>query len=291
MIDLHIHTTASSDGQYTPREIFAMTRSMGLTAIAFADHNSVAGVEEGLNLSREFGIDFIPCLELNSLFKENDLHILGYFIEHDNQELISWLEDVHREKELQAKKRIEKLQSLGFVLTEEDVETFSRGRMPTGVSYLKAILSRKENKDDPRLVAYTSGERSDSPYVNFYLDYLRGGKLAFVPLNMMETPQVIRKVKKFGGVPVLAHPSDTKERDIRELISYGLCGLEVYSSYHTPEQEKRFLSIVYEYNLIVTAGSDFHGEAVKPDVKLADIRGNEEELVEKLKEFRERMGS
>ena len=290
MIDLHIHTTASSDGQYTPREIFAMARSIGLTIIAFADHNSVAGVEEGLNLNREFGIDFIPCLELNSLFKEYDLHILGYFIEHDSQGLISWLEEIHREKELQAKKRIEKLQSLGFVLTAEDVETYSQGRMPTGVSYLKAILSRKENRNDSRLAAYTRGERSDSPYVNFYLDYLRGGKPAFVPLDMMETPRVIDKVKKFGGVPVLAHPSDTEERDIREMISHGLCGLEVYSSYHTPEQEKRFLSIVQEYNLVATAGSDFHGEAVKPDVKLADIRGNEEELVEKLKEFKKRLG-
>ena len=262
-----------------------------MTVIAFADHNSVAGVEEGLNLSREFGIDFIPCLELNSLFKEYDLHILGYFIEHDNQGLISWLEEIHREKELQAKKRIEKLQSLGFVLTAEDVETFSQGRMPTGVSYLKAILSRKENRNDPRLEAYTSGERSDSPYVNFYLDYLRGGKPAFVPLDMMETPRVIEKVKKFGGVPVLAHPSDTEEHDIRELISHGLCGLEVYSSYHTPEQEKHFLSIVYEYNLVATAGSDFHGEAVKPDVKLADIRGNREELVMRLKEYKKGLGT
>jgi len=251
----------------------------------------VAGVEEGLNLNREFGIDFIPCLELNSLFKEYDLHILGYFIEHDNQELISWLKEIHHEKQLQAVKRIRKLNELGFIFNAGDVVSFSRGMMPTGVSYLKAILSRKENRNDPRLDAYTSGERSDSPYVNFYLDYLRGGKPAFVPLDMMETPRVIEKVKKFGGVPVLAHPSDTEEHDIRELISHGLCGLEVYSSYHTPEQEKHFLSIVYEYNLVATAGSDFHGEAVKPDVKLADIRGNEEELVMKLKEFREKMGS
>jgi len=291
VIDLHIHTTASSDGQYAPREIFTMAKRMGLSAIAFADHNSVGNVGEGVSLSSEFGIDFIPCLELNSLFKESDLHILGYFIEHDNLRLISWLEEIHREKELQAKRRIEKLQSLGFVLTAGDVEKFSQGRMPTGVSYLKAILSRKENQNDTRLTAYTHGDRSESPYVNFYLDYLRGGKPAFVPLTMMETSRVMVKVKEFGGIPVLAHPSDTQEEDIIELISRGLCGLEVYSSYHTPEQERQFLSIVEKYRLVATAGSDFHGEAVKPDVKLAGIRGNSEELVERLKEFRKKLGS
>jgi hypothetical protein len=266
-----------------------MAKRMGLTAIAFADHNSIGSVEEGITLSGEFGINFIPCLELNSLFKENDLHILGYFIDHKNHKLISWLEEIHREKELQAKKRIEKLNALGFVFIEEDVRKFSQGRIPTGASLLKAILSRKENQNDPRLTVYTHGERSESPYVNFYLDYLRGGKPAFVPLEMMETPLVIQKIKEFGGIPILAHPSDTQEDDIITLISRGLCGLEVYSSYHTPEQERHFLATVTKYNLVATAGSDFHGEAVKPDVKLAGIRGNEEELVKKLKEFKQRI--
>jgi hypothetical protein len=150
-------------------------------------------------------------------------------------------------------------------------------------------LNRKENQNDPRLKAYIDGERSDSPYVNFYLDFLRGGKPAFVPLEMMHTSQVIEKTKQFGGIPILAHPSDTQEDDIIGLISQGLCGLEVYSSYHSPEQEKQFLSMVQRYNLVATAGSDFHGEEVKPDVKLAGIRGNKEELVKRLKEFRKVM--
>lgn len=289
MIDLHIHTTASSDGQYTPQEIFNMAKEKGIKALAFADHNSIENIEEGIILSRLTGIDFIPCVEFNSLFKGDDLHILGYFIEYTHDQLKSWLEEIQEQKKIQAKKRIEKLRALGFVFSEEDVERFSKGKIPTGVSFLKAILSRVENQDDPRVLTYIKGERSGSPYVNFYLDYLSGGKPAFVPLNTMETGKVIEKIRELKGIPVLAHPKVIKEEEIIELISKGLCGLEVYSSYHTPEQERYFQDIVEKYGLIATAGSDFHGEKVKPDVQLGDIRGNEIVLVERLRDLKEKL--
>ena len=64
MIDLHIHTTASSDGQHEPEEIFEMSKGLKLEAIAFANHNALASVGKGLRISREFEIEFIPCIEI-----------------------------------------------------------------------------------------------------------------------------------------------------------------------------------------------------------------------------------
>ena len=286
MIDLHIHTTASSDGQHTPREIFSMAKRMGLAAIAFADHNSIGSVGEGVSLSREFGIEFIPCLEFNSIYLNHDLHILAYFIDYQSKELSDWLEEIGKEKQGQAAKRIEKLNDLGFVFSADDVKKFSGDKIPTGMSFLKAIMSREENKGDPRIEKFIDGDRSDSPYVNFYLDYLRGGKPAFVPLEAVDTFYVMKRVKQLGGIPVLAHPSDTGDEIILQLIEGGLSGLEVFSSYHNPKEEEHFLSLVEEYDLLTTAGSDFHGSEVKPNVRLAGIRGNSYELVERLKEAR-----
>ncbi len=286
MIDLHIHTIASSDGQHTPQEIFTMANSMGLTAIAFADHNSIGSVGEGISLSREFGIEFIPCLEFNTLYLDHDLHMLAYFIDCQSRELKSWLEEIYEEKQRQAVKRIEKLNELGFVFSVDDVKKFSGDKIPTGMSFLKAIRSREENKGDPRIKRFVDGDRSDSPYVNFYLDYLRGGESAFVPLETVDTFYVMGRIKQLGGIPVLAHPSDTGDDIILRLVEGGLSGLEVFSSYHNEKEEEHFLALAKECNLLVTAGSDFHGSEVKPDVKLGEVRGNSYELVDKLKDAR-----
>jgi len=288
MIDLHIHTNASSDGQHSPREIFAMARERDLRAIAFADHNSVDNVVEGMHLSREFGLEFFPCLELNTFYDGLDLHLLAYFIDPGRPDLQDWMKNIHQKKKEQAHKRWQRLNDLGFIFTWEDLQKFSDDRIPTGMSFLKAILSRKENLPNPQLWPYINGHRSHSPYVNFYRDYLRGGKPAFVQMEDISTPEAIQKIKELGGTPVLAHPSDTREETLRHLVGRGLEGLEVYSPYHNPGEQEAFRSFAETNGLLVTAGSDFHGKAVKPDVELGGVAGIHEDLLFKLKEHRKK---
>ncbi len=284
MIDLHIHTNASSDGQHSPSEIFAMAREKNLRAISFADHNSVKNVEEGFQLAAEWGIEFFSCIELNTLHGGLDLHLLAYFIDPRSPELRTWLEEIRRKKMEQAKERVENLNRLGFVFTEDDLRKYADGRIPTGRSYLQAILSRPENQGDPRLRPYIDGDRSRSPYVNFYRDYLRGGKPAFAAMEDVSTLDAIRKVKRMGGIPVLAHPSDTAEETILGLVENGLEGLEVYSSYHSPGEEKSFRALAQDRGLLVTAGSDFHGKEIKPDVALGRVFAEQGDLLRKFKE-------
>lgn len=286
MIDLHIHTNASSDGQHTPREIFETAKRIGLEAIAFADHNTVAGLDEGFRLSKEFGIEFVPAIEINTVFGELDLHLLAYYVDYKNPKFAAWLDEINKEKIEQGFKRFEKLKQLGFVFGIEDVERFSKGRIPSGATFLKAILSRKENAENPRLKPYINGDRSDSPSLNFYLDYLRGGKPAYVPLTACDTVTGIKKVKIFGGIPVLAHPSDTPVDVVDTLIQEGLAGLEVYSSRHTDEESRYYMEVVKRHKTLYTAGSDFHGKQIKPNVELACIKGNDYEIIKRLKEYK-----
>jgi len=283
MIDLHIHTTASSDGQHGPEEIFEMSRGLKLEAIAFADHDTVANVGEGLRISREFGIEFISCIEINTHYKGYDFHLLGYFIDHRDERFLGWLEGLGVDKKRQIRQRVRRLRELGFALSPGDVERLSTGREPTGVSYLNALLGREENREDPRLRAYIDGERSDSPYLNFYLDYLAGGKPASVPIRFISTPEAIRLVRSLGGITILAHPAQVKDERLLELIEAGLEGIEVYSSYHGKEDEEYFKGVCDRFGLLVTAGSDFHGKEIKPDVPLGELRGASYDLVEKLR--------
>src|SRR4030065_1911396 len=116
MIDLHIHTSASSDGQHTPREIFEMAKKIGLEAIAFADHNTVAALDEGFELSKEFGIEFIPAIEINTIHNELDLHLLAYYIDYREPEFRAWLDEVKHGQIEQGFKRVDKLNELCFAL-------------------------------------------------------------------------------------------------------------------------------------------------------------------------------
>lgn len=286
MIDLHIHTTASSDGQHGPGEIFEMSKELKLEAIAFADHNSVGSVDEGLRISRDFGIEFIPCIEINSHYKGYDFHLLGYFIDHQDERIRRWLEGLGEQERDQIRQRVKRLRDLGFRLSVGDVEQLSAGREPTGVSYLNALLAREENRANPRLRAYIDGDRSDSPYLNFYLDYLAGGRPASVFTQFISTPEAIQLVRLLEGIPVLAHPAEVKDERLFELIEAGLEGIEVYSSHHRTEDEEYFKGVCDRFNLLVTAGSDFHGKEIKPNVSLGELRGASYYLVEKLRRAR-----
>jgi predicted metal-dependent phosphoesterase TrpH len=259
-----------------------MSKRLELEAIAFADHNSVASVGEGLRISHEFGIEFFPCIEINTHYKGYDFHLLGYFIDHQDEGLLQWLKGLEVNKIRQVRQRVNRLRKLGFTLSVKDVERYTVGREPTGVSYLKALLEKEENRADPRLRIYIDGERSDSPYLNFYLDYLAGGRPASIPIRFISTPEAIQLVQSLGGIPILAHPSQAKDQRLFDLIGAGLEGLEVYSSYHGEEDEQYFKGVCDRYHLLVTAGSDFHGREIKPDVPLGELRGGSYDLVEKL---------
>ncbi len=250
-VDLHIHTTASSDGQHSPAKIVDMAAKLGLKAIAFADHNSIDNLSEGIKLSEESGIELIPCFELNTIYEGRDLHLLGYFVDYESPVFITWLGEIIAAKQAQEEQRLSALQSLGFIIDESDVKRIAGDRVPTGATFLEALLSREEGLKHPELQPYISGERSDSPALNFYTDYFKKGGPAYVPLNIGSTDEGIRKIKSFGGVPVQAHPSDTGDRIILELIEAGLMGLEAYSSYHTTEESAHFCRMADKNNILI----------------------------------------
>ncbi len=283
MIDLHIHTLAS-DGQYSAREAVDLCARMGIYAMAIADHNTVESVPGGEAAARQAGIKFAPCVELDTVFRDRDLHILGYFIEYGSKACADYMAEIFREKMNQTRMRVGKLVEHGFDLDFEELIKESAGRLPTGKQYIGAMKKREANLQNPDFMAYIDGPRSGSPFLNFYLDWLKAGRPAFVPLSVQPSERAVQKIKELGGVPVLAHPSDTPDDDVHALVDAGLMGLEVYSSYHDEALTEKFLAIAKDRGVLVTAGSDFHGEAVKPEVSLAGIPGNEDRLFEELKE-------
>jgi hypothetical protein len=105
-------------------------------------------------------------------------------------------------------------------------------------------------------------------------------------MDDVSTVSAIRKVRQLGAIPILAHPSDTGEGNLRDLVENGLEGLEAYSPYHDPSEEEAFRTFAEGHGLLVTAGSDFHGEKIKPDIELGQVSGHPLDILDKLKERR-----
>ncbi len=281
MIDLHIHTNAS-DGAHSPEEIVQLVKQKGLYCFAIADHNSIGSLKRAWELAEEEGLNFLPAVEFDTFYKELDLHLLAYGIDFTNPSCSQWMEEIFEAKLRQTKKRVEKLKALGFKIDFDTLMKIAGNKQPTGGDYVRALSQDPEGRNDPRVRAYIDGERSNSPYLNFYLDWLKAGRPAFVPFEEMEITKVIKRAKALGAVLVLAHPSDTPEEYVEELAQEGLDGLEVYTSYHSSELAEKWLKIAQRLGLIPTAGSDFHGKKVKPDVELGIECAFEKEMVEKL---------
>jgi 3',5'-nucleoside bisphosphate phosphatase len=282
MIDLHIHTTGS-DGSHTPAEVVGLVKEKSLRVFAVADHNTIVSLDPTFALAQRDRLPYFPAAEIDTFFRDKDIHLLAYGIDFKRSEWRTWMEQIARSKLEHTRRRVEKLKALGFKIEYDDLMKITGNKMPTGGDYVKTLSLTEEGRADPRVRQYIDGPRSRAYYLYFYLDWLKAGKPAFVPFEEMECSAVIEKVVSLNAVPVIAHPTDTPLEYVRELKSHGLAGVEVYTSYHSPELSERWKKSARELGLFITAGSDFHGKPVKPDVEFGIECAEESEIIADLK--------
>lgn len=274
-IDLHAHTTAS-DGTLTPAELVALAKKNGLQAVAITDHDTVDGVQEALAAGERIGMEVIPGVEIGVDFKR-EMHILGYFIDPQNSDLARSLALLREFRDQRNPRMVEKLREMGFEITMDEVIGEADGKV-IGRPHFASVMIKK-------------GYVSD--FNEAFDKYLGAGKAAYVKKDKMTPREGIKLITGAGGIPVLAHPKYLEmqgdvnlEELLRELITYGLKGIEVYYTTHTPEETERYRYLAGRLGLRLTGGSDFHGNN-KRDIKLGSGGGNlaiRYELLEKLKQ-------
>jgi len=288
-IDLHIHSDKSSDGDFSPVSIVNLAGEKGLCAISITDHDTVAAYPETLDAGQKMGLEVIPGIELTTLYTDREFHLLLYFVDWEEGILKSLIKEVADRRFIEAKKRVDKLQKLGFSIVWEDVLQEAGGYPPLGVTLANVLLKRAEKKADPRLAKYLDdANKMYAPYL-FYRDYFADGRPASVPRQNVALEEVLQLAPKTGGVPVLAHPGAPFERateeDLQALKSFGLQGLEVYTSYHDDSMADHYKKLASELDLVPTAGSDFHGR-IKPQVPFGVVKNGEYWMVEELRKRR-----
>jgi hypothetical protein len=175
------------------------------------------------------------------------------------------LETFKQNRDMQTQMRVEKLQDMGFTIEYSELMKTAAGKTPSGVTFLTVLSKHPENRE--KLIDYLEGEKSVSPFTNFYFDYFVKGGKAWVDVRLLDFHDTVAKLKD-KAVLCIAHPALYKDRTIEELLIEGVSGIEAYSTYHTPEQVQTYLDVAKKRDLLVTAGSDFHGDRIKPGIHI-----------------------
>ena len=270
-VDLHIHSTFSSDGEFTPAELVEIAKSEGLSAIAITDHNTTAGCGAALQAGQAAGIEIIPAVELDCIFQDIEFHLLGYFLDHQSEKIARYFDNIREQELLVARERVRLVNAAGIEIDLAEAQSRANDVFITGEIIAEIVLNKPNSAANPLLRPFLpGGARSDNPYVNFYWDYCAQGKPAFVPIKYISMVEAIALIRELGGIPCLSHPgANLKGRfDLLEgIVALGMQGIEVYNNYHSPEEVCYFAAKAREYGLAITCGSDFHGKT-KPAIRM-----------------------
>jgi len=246
-IDLHVHTNYS-DGSFTPKEVIEYCKKIGVVAVGITDHDNIDGIKEAIIEGEKLSVEVVPGVEISCDFKdssEEEIHILGYYIDYEDTELKQKLKFFQEARQRRAYKIFNKLVSLGIPIKEEDV--FKDSIKSIGRLHFARVLKEK------KIVS------SIKEAFELYLGY---GKPAYEAKLKISPKEAISIIVDAKGIPILAHPYleisvDTKS--IKELIEYGIKGIEVYHSKHPKNITDELLLLAEKYDLLITGGSDCHG--------------------------------
>ncbi len=267
--DLHIHSIFS-DGSDTPKSLIENVRKAGLDVFALTDHDTYLGCEEVKKMLSPFDPYFIPGVELSCEGEFGKYHILGYCYDINKSSIKEAVEYTHGVRMRKVDKRFAFLsENYGFTFTNDEKEMIRKQENPGKPHFVNLMLKKgyieEKSKGFDILAEYKNEERVITP------------------------EEAIDAIFSADGIPVLAHgiladgsknlSKEEIENRVSTLKKCGLMGLECYYSSYTEEQKNTMLELSEKYNLLVTAGSDYHG--VNKPVKLGDTNNPDPEVMKR----------
>ena len=247
--ELHIHTYYS-DGVFSPEKIVDTAIDVGLQAIAITDHDNVLAYDVAKNYLKEKGLEdkleIIRGIEVNTLYKNYEVHILGYFMNPENSDFQAMLKTQQQARIKQTKEIISLLaKKEGIKVKFEDI---------------KKLVAEGGSIGRPHIAKAITNAGGTANIMDAYAKYIHVDSPVYVQRKTVSPQDAVEIIYDAGGIPVIAHPHDIDiaETLIKELMNYGLRGIEAYHRKHSPACVEYFSSMAEELGLIVTGGSDFH---------------------------------
>lgn len=267
IIDLHTHT-CYSDGELTPDELIKHAYDKNVRTLAITDHDTIRGLKNinyDMNILKE--IKFIPGIELSAKVDKGVMHILGYGIDMDNERLNKKMNELRDNRMHACLSLMEQIKrDYGILFGYEDIINLINSNHNLGKPDLAKLCVKNG-------YAKNIQDAFDKYLLSSY-EKVRGTN------KRLTYQECINLIIESGGIPVLAHPKTLKltEKEllilVKEMITYGLQGIEVYHSTHTIDESEFYIGMASKYDLLISGGSDYHGKNVKPDIEVGTGKGN-----------------
>jgi 3',5'-nucleoside bisphosphate phosphatase len=245
--DLHLHTQFS-DGTFTPEELVLQAQKHGLACIALTDHDTVEGCARAAAACAKVNMEFIAAAELTAEHADTEVHIIGYFLDTQNQVLLEKIAKFQAVRQDRIREMVAALNQLGIPLKAETVFALANCKSPGRPHVARALVKEK-----------LIGSLDEA-----FERYLKKGRPAWVPKTKMSALEGVALIHQAGGLAVMAHPGlNRTDEIIPGLVAAGLDGIECFHTKHSTMTTERYLAIAEKYGLLVTGGSDCHGFSKK----------------------------
>lgn len=243
--DLHVHTN-HSDGIFLPQKVVDLAVEANLNGIAITDHDTVSAIGPAIDYSKKYkGFKIIPGIEFGALYNDEEVHILGYFIDYKDPDIIEITNTLRESRLVRGQKMVEKLVDMGLNITLDEVKQIS-GNEYIGRPHIARVLVNKGLADS---------------VADAFERFLNRGKPGYAERYKLSIGETINIIKNCGGLSILAHPGLLRNLSVvNTCISLGIDGIECIHSKHTKNQIADFIRLAESQSLIITAGSDFHGD-------------------------------
>ena len=245
--DFHIHTYFS-DGVFSPEKIVDTAIDVGLQVIALTDHDNILSYQVAQDYINHTGkkLEVIQGVEINTLYNNYEVHILGYMMDTNNKDFQELLK-------IQQKARIEQVNQIIDLLAKKE-------GIKIKFEDIKKQVAEGGSIGRPHIAKAITNAGGTTSVIEAYAKYIHDDSPVYVPRKTVSPQDAVEIIYEAGGVPVIAHPHDLDiaESLIKELMTHGLRGIEAYHRKHSPACVEYFSSMAENLGLIVTGGSDFH---------------------------------
>lgn len=250
-IDLHIHTTYS-DGAYSPEQVVDTALDCNLDVIALTDHDNILSHKVAMDYVKKQGynLEIIQGVEINTIYKGYEVHILGYYMDTNNPDFVQLLKNQQQARINQTTQIVELLnKKAGIRVKFEDI---------------KSLVAPGGSIGRPHIARAITAVGGVANVMEAYSKYINDSSPVYVTRKTVSPHDAVEIINEAGGIPVFAHPIDVdiSEKLTKELVSYGLRGIEAYHRKHSPAVVEYFSSLAEKYGLIITGGSDFHAPSM-----------------------------
>ena len=260
-VDLHTHTTAS-DGTDAPRDLIRRAASLKLAAVAVTDHDTVSGLDEAEAAGREYGVEIIRGCELGVQEQYGEIHLLGLWLPRHSAPLDAELARLRGHREERNLKILDRLRSIGINIGYQEVLDEAGGES-VGRPHIARVLQKRG--------IVSNFAQAFELYLGYY-------GAAYVPRTLLTPEEGVSLMADLGAVVSFAHPMLIRcppswfDEIIPRLKEAGLGAIEAYHSEHSAADERACVGLAQRHGLLLTGGSDYHGEA-KPGVELGRGKG------------------